>query len=213
MRKLVKIFALAALLAPAVASAQLSLGARVGYAFGMGKVSDTDQGDMSEFISGQIPIQIDVGFRVTPDLTLGGYFGAGYGLLGDAVDQECDDFDLDCSARVLRLGVQVDYAFRTVSPTMTPWIGAGVGYEWASVHQEDGSDELDSRVDGFEFLNLQGGVDWKVGGFSVGPFAMLTIAQYANFEQEGLGENISGDIDEKALHQWLQIGLRGRFDL
>jgi hypothetical protein len=208
MRKLVKMFALAALLAPAVASAQLSLGARVGYGFAMGEAEK--DADLSDAVKAQIPVQIDVGYRVTPDLTLGGYFGAGYGLVGDAVDEECDRFDLDCSARVLRLGVQVDYAFRNVSGAMTPWIGAGVGYEWASVHQEP--DDLDTRLDGFEFVNLQGGVDWKVGGFSVGPFAMLTIGQYANFEQEGLGETITRDT-EKALHQWLQVGLRGRFDL
>jgi hypothetical protein len=211
MRKLFKLAALAALLVPALASAQLSLGARVGYGIAMGEA--VEDGDLSDVIKGQIPIQIDVGYRLTPALTFGGYFGAGYGLLGDAVSDECDEFDLDCSARVLRLGVQLDYAFRNVSPTITPWVGAGIGYEWASVHQELDSVEVDTSFDGFEFLNLQGGVDWKVGGFSVGPFAMLSIGQYGSFDFESPEGDESGDIENKGLHQWLQIGLRGRFDL
>jgi hypothetical protein len=213
MRKLVKIFALAALLAPAVASAQLSLGARVGYAFAMGKAVDEDGGDLSDGVKGQIPIQIDVGYRLTPAFTLGGYFSAGYGIVGDAFSDDCDAADIDCSARVLRLGVQLDYAFKNVSPTMTPWLGAGIGYEWATLKGEQGSNEATESYSGFEFLNLQGGVDWKVGQFSVGPFAMLSIAQYSDFDFESPAGDASGDIPNKSIHEWLQIGLRGRFDL
>lgn len=213
MRKLVKLVALAALLVPAIASAQLSLGARVGYGFAMGKAVDEEGGDLSDGIKAQIPIQIDVGYRIMPELTIGGYFGAGYGIVGDAFSDECDANDIDCSARVLRLGLQLDYAFKNVSPTMTPWVGAGIGYEWATLKGEAGGEEATTTYKGFEFLNLQGGVDWKVGQFSIGPFAMFSIGQYGKVDIETpLGDD-SGDIENTAMHEWLQIGVRGRFDL
>jgi len=69
--------------------------------------------------------------------------------------------------------------------------------------------ELELSLSGFEFLNLQGGLDWKIGGkFSLGPFAMLSIGQYSNAEIDG----DEAEIDE-AVHQWFQLGVRGRFDL
>lgn len=198
MRKLARLAVLAVLFAPTLASAQLSLGARLAYGLAMGEAAEG--GDLADFAKSQIPIQLDVGYRVTPALTIGGYFAYGFANLGD--DLECDD----CSGRVYRLGVQLDYAFKGGS--MTPWVGGGIGYEWLKLKDDATDDEI--TLSGFEYLNLQGGLDWKVADkFSVGPFALFSIAQYSK-ASEG-GEDF--DIDNKAMHQWLQLGIRGRFDL
>jgi len=209
MRTFAKLAALAVLFAPTLASAQLSLGARLGYGFAMGEVME--EGDLGDIVKAQIPLQLDVGYRVTPALTLGGYFAYGFGRIGDDImglGDVCDQDGVDCSSRVYRLGVQIDYAFK--GPSMTPWVGAGFGYEWAKFKAEAGAEELEITFKGFEFLNLQGGVDWKVADkLSVGPFAMVSIGQYSTGAIDGDDE----DIENKGLHQWLQLGVRGRFDL
>lgn len=215
MRKFAKFAVLAALFAvPSLASAQLSLGARLGYGFAMGDAAE-DTG-LSDFVKAQIPVQLDLGYRVSPALTLGGYFSYGIGRVGDGLifegvpplDEACDTDGVDCSMRVYRLGVQLDYRF--VGPSTTPWIGAGIGYEWVSFNMDAFGTEIELGLKGLEYLNLQGGVDWKVADkFSVGPFAMFSIGQYSTGSQDG----DDFDIENKAMHQWLQLGVRGRFDL
>jgi hypothetical protein len=214
MRKLVKFALLMVLLVPAAASAQLSLGARLGYGIPMGDAEDTEDGSLKDGISGIVPLQLEVGYKLTPALTLGGYVSGAYGFVGDQFEDECDTSGVDCSARVWRVGAQLLYSFANASPSFAPWIGVGAGYEWASIKLEGGGEEAKVGYDGFEFLNLQAGADWKAGGnLSFGPFIMFSLGQYSNFDVESPAGDFDGDIEEKAMHQWLTIGLRGTLDI
>lgn len=190
MRKLLMIAAVALL--PFTANAQFSLGLRVGYAPAMGDYMKDSA--MSDGVKSQIPIQVDAMYKVTPAFAAGAYLSYGFAQL----DSDCTD----CSATDLRIGVQGTYAFNTVSQQFVPWLGAGFGYEIASV--DYGGASVDTS--GFEFLNLQGGADYKVSDqFSVGPYVQFSIGQYSNVE--------GTDIPEKAMHEWLGFGFRGKFDL
>jgi hypothetical protein len=187
----------AGLLAPATSRAQVSLGARIGYGLAMGDVGGTLA--MSEWVEGQVPIQLDALYRATPKVAIGAYLSNGLGLAGEVCDGAAD-----CSARVTRLGVQVTYSFR--GERVLPWIGAGIGYEWSTV--DDGSTK--GTFTGFELLNLQCGGDYKVNEhLSVGPYVMLSISQ---FEELDLGGDLR-PISDKKLHEWLSLGLRGKLDL
>ena len=205
MRKLLMVAVVAVL--PFAARAQLQLGARIGYGLAMGDLGG-DVGEplaMSDFQSSQIPLQLDVAYRLSEKLAVGGYFSYGFGSVGDAMDEDCRAFGVDCTASSMRAGAQVLYAF-SPGKQWNPWAGAGLGYEWNTV--EAGSDEFVFK--GWEYLNLQGGLDYKLSEqFSAGPYLMLAIGQYD--EAEILGE--SGDVPEKAMHSWLSFGVRGRFDL
>ncbi len=197
---------LVVLLAPTLASAQLSLGPRTGYAIAMGEAAEGE--DLADLINGQIPFQFDIGYRVTPAITVGGYVSAAVGVLGENFEDFCDEDGVECGAALLRLGLQVDYRF--LGGSATPWIGAGIGYEWLRIRIDNNGSRSELKLHGAELLNLQGGVEWKLGGpFSLGPFAMLSIARYSAAEIDGDGE----DLDDKGLHQWLELGVRGRFDL
>jgi hypothetical protein len=199
MRKLLMIGAvMAAVLLPTASSAQFSLGARLGYGFGMGDVGGTLA--MDEWVKSQVPVQLDAMYRVTPNVGLGAYLSYGFGQTGDV----CDFAGADCSARVTRLGVQATYSF--AGQQFLPWIGAGIGYEWNTI--DDGTDE--ATFTGWEFLNLQAGGDYKVNEqLSVGPYAMFSIAQYGDGEIGGF----SAPISDKKMHEWLSFGVRGKFDL
>lgn len=188
--------------APAAAAEEgFEVGARLGYGIAMG---DAAEGlEMGDFVSGQIPLWLDVGYRIMPALMVGGYLQYGFGILGGDVSDACDATGADCSASVVRLGAQGQYHFMPWE-AVDPWVGLGIGYEWAS--QSIGDASFGAR--GFEFLNLQGGADFAVAdGLAVGPFLSFSLGQYST----SWVEDESSDIEETAMHQWLTFGVRGTF--
>jgi hypothetical protein len=192
-----KLLVLAALLLPTVSFAQFEIGARLGFAPAMGDAQKDFA--MSDSVKSQIPLQLDASYKLTKDVAVGGYFSYGIG------QAECAE-GVDCSANVMRFGVQGLYTFNQVKAPLTPWAGVGFGYEIASGER----DGVDIGSSGFEFLNLQAGGDYKVNEkFAVGPYLQFSVAQYSKAEFNGNSQ----DIEEKALHQWLGFGVRGKFDL
>jgi hypothetical protein len=209
MRKLLMIGAVtAALLLPAASHAQFTLGARVGYGFGLGDVADTTTGplEMSDWNEGQVPIQLDALFRLSPQLALGAYASYGFAVTGDV----CDELGADCDGSgVTRVGLQAIYTLATTG-TLAPWFGVGAGYEWNTL--DDGFNDVTYK--GWEYLNLQAGGDFRVGQqFWVGPYVMFSLGQYSDVESEGVSGIFDEEIADEAMHQWLSFGLRGKFDL
>lgn len=205
------------------------LGARLGYGIPMGKLADDGaDSDLSNYISGMVPLQLDVGYRVIPNLMVGGYFMYGFGITGDSLDKSCDaakalGVDASCSAHDLRLGLQAQYHFMPEGD-VDPWLGAGLGYEWLSFGVDVSSGGVSQKNTitgrGFEFINLQGGVDFPLApNFGLGPFLSFSVGQYskASTDCSGTGcdptDSGSQDIDNKAMHEWLTIGARGTFVL
>ena len=178
---------------------KIRLGLRLGYALPMG--SAVEGGKMSEEVSGQIPIWLDAGYMVTPNVLIGLY--GQYGFV--SLKQSCDG----CSAHDIRFGVQGQYHF-SPAESVDPWLGLGVGYEILGFSQSAQGQTVDISFKGFEFLNLQGGADFKVGNaFSVGPFLSFSLGQYS----KASANDQSADIDKTALHQWLTFGAKGTFGL
>lgn len=214
MNKKIGLVTLAAAMSVAsLASAQESgveVGARLGYGIPFGKVHSQGNGDnkMSDFVSGQIPLQLDIGYRLDPQLFLGAYFQ--YGIAFPGAD-DCDQNGVSCSASDVRLGIQAQYHFNPITVD-GGWIGAGLGYEWGNLSMEALGAEMNVQARGFEFLNLQGGYDFVVADkFRVGPFALLTIGQYGTAKVETPVGSTTDDIDEKAIHSWLMLGVKGSF--
>ncbi|HSN92477.1 MAG TPA: outer membrane beta-barrel protein [Anaeromyxobacteraceae bacterium] len=202
MRKLLLAVAAVAVMAiPAVSNAQLQLGARLGYGFAMG---EAEAGfNQSDWVSGQIPFEIDLNYKFMKNLSVGAYFSYAYGMVGGTTKDACDAFNLDCSASGMRLGVQLAYDF-SPGASFDPWVGLGFGYEWATVSM----DIVDVTATGLEFASLQVGADWAMAkGFGLGPFVSWSFGQYGSAD-DGTG---SVDIVNKGTHQLVQIGVRGLF--
>jgi hypothetical protein len=197
------------LLAPGATPAEVSLGTRLGYSTAVGDV----RGDlaMNRWVDRHIPIQLDVLVRVKPRVSLGAYLSYGIGLpSGDAKDF-CELFG--CWLPVVRAGVQAVYEHP--GRRLVPWAGAGLGYEWnIASFDPRGRQPLNVKLRGVEWLNVQGGADWRLGRrFALGPFLMATLARYspANAVPGNAGAAASGS--GAAIHSWLQLGVRGRVDL
>ncbi len=186
-------------------SSGFELGARIGYGLPLGEVAE--DGDLDEAIASQVPIWIDAGYRINESLFVGGYFAYGFGQLSDEIDDLCVD-GVDCSLSVMRFGVQGVYNILPSTESTSPWVGLGIGYEIYGLSVEAAGESADLSASGFEFANLQGGVDFEVANaMRVGPFLSFSLGQYSSVEADG----DSQDIENKALHQWLTLGVRGTF--
>ncbi len=194
----------AALLVPWVAVAQPTFAARLAYAPALGDVAA--HVPMSEAMRSQIPLQLDALWRFG-DLAAGVY--AAYGL-GQVPASACAGGD--CSASDVRVGVQGLLALEPRSGVV-PWVGAGVGYEWATERRARADTRTTWSFRGLDAL-VQGGAEWNVAGrFSAGPFAALALGRYAHVALDTPDASGSADIPSKGFHAWILVGVRGRLDL
>ncbi|MEI9936524.1 MAG: hypothetical protein WDO69_04795 [Pseudomonadota bacterium] len=183
------------------ADKKIRLGLRLGYGLPLGSVADGSK--MSDGLSGQIPIWIDAGYMVTPNVLVGLY-----GQYGFALTKNCPTGD-DCSAHDIRFGIQAQYHLMPAE-SVDPWLGLGFGYEILGVSQTTQGFTVSGDVKGFEFVNLQGGADFKVAdAVAVGPFVSFSLGQYSTASQG----DVSADIQNTALHEWLTLGVKGTFGL
>jgi hypothetical protein len=199
------------------------VGVRTGYAFSAGNLGATENGTdngLGDYVGGQWPLWLDVGYRVLPELYLGGYFQYGFGFVNDDRQDLCRNANVDCSASDVRLGVMGRYNF-TPAWLASPWLGLGIGYEWGSfsLHQSIiGSSNTDSGWSGFEIVNLQAGADFYVSPHLVlAPFISFSLGQFRSVSTTTTTNNTSTTTDEDlakhSIHEWILIGARFAFQL
>jgi outer membrane protein W len=178
---------------------KLYLGLRLGYGFPLGRASGDPDAELDRHYSSKLPIWLDAGYRFSPKFLVGLY---GQYAIATLADDSCSD-GADCSGSVIRFGLQVQYNAMP-NAAVDPWFGLGIGYELA--HGEGSQTKWDLR--GFEFANLQAGFDFKLSAaLSLGPFVSYSFGRYASGEYEP-GDPPSGQVQDKALHEWVVIGLR-----
>jgi opacity protein-like surface antigen len=183
-------------------------GLRTGYGIAQGDAAKDAK--MSDGIKGQVPIWLDVGYRINPNIYAGVYFSYGFAMLNK--DNFCKN-GADCSASDMRFGVNAQYHIMP-DQSFDPWVGIGIGYEIASAKISAGGADFKTTYSGLEFVNLQVGGDFKVApNLAVGPFVALSVAQYSKASTDPELPGANSDIQDKAIHEWLTIGLRGTFGL
>jgi hypothetical protein len=188
----------------------LDLGVRVGYALPLGSIDEGDK--TSDTFSGAIPLVLEAGYRLNANFTIGALFQYGIAQVKDT--DPCGTTGVSCSGSIVRLGIEALYNFNLDGP-VTPWVGLGTGYEWMSVSAEGGGQNLTAGAHGFELATIHAGGDYRLSRqLALGLFASLSIAQYSTISVEGTGvPSQSMDITNKAIHEWLQIGVRGKFGI
>ena len=218
---------------------KLQLGVRLGYALPAGNAYgaqtlssgsfavSTPELKLSDEVNGQIPILIEAGYLITPNLLIGAY--GQYGFVSTK-----DDCGANCSAHDFRAGIQGQYRFLPFE-NIDPWVGIGVGYEALSESGDitdsfagqSNSFHYESSLTGWELFQLQGGVDFRVANaFTLGPFASVSFTEYTRTHDEldptpiavgaaGVQGSPNGDqsLSNKTIHEWVNLGLRGTFGL
>ncbi len=204
-----------------------------GFSFGLRAAYGIPMGDLAsgasfgDSFSGAIPLWLDAGYRFDKNWGAGVYFQYGFASVADATkNAAAADLGLSgitasgWSGTDVRVGLQGTYNFMP-DASFAPWVGLGLGYEWATtkfdVSYLGQSGTASIGYHGFEAV-LQVGGDFKASpNFSVGPFAAMTFAQFSSGTVDatiaGQTASQSGDITNKAFHEWLQLGLKGTFNL
>jgi PEGA domain len=179
---------------------------RVGVGIPLGSASGVDgSGSVSDYSSFTIPIQLEVGARVSGVVFLGGYFS--YGFAGSTDAARCPT-GYSCSPSTLRFGGQAHW-HPLGNVGTDPWVGIGSGYESLRVGLSGGGGGGSYSVSGWEFGNLQVGIDFALGPlFKLGPWVGFSIGQYSSFSASGGGASETFDITNKSIHEWLSGGIR-----
>ena len=189
--------------------AHLQLGLRLGFGFPLGEAQGSSS--MSDSFLGQVPIQFDIGYKFSPKFVFGAYVQYGFVIWKNASnpgDPGCPDGS-SCSGGDVRLGVEGLYTFAPEASTRG-WIGVGAGYEFFNGKVDDFS----SQLRGWEYVNLQGGVDFATSPTAaIGPFAMFTVDSFDHFSVETPAGTNDGSVFNTSNHEWLIIGIRGTSDL
>jgi hypothetical protein len=163
-----------------------------------------------------IPLWLDAGYRMNESVFFGGFFQYGFGFVGEDFVGVCDMTGVDCGISTMRLGAQIHYHVTPREPADF-WLGYGFGYEWLTFSAEASGNELSFTAHGFEFANFQGGVDFMAApSFYLGPFLSFSLGQYGDVSTDCsgaacMGFGGGGNLDDKALHEWFVIGIRGGY--
>ncbi|HEY4187104.1 MAG TPA: hypothetical protein VGP07_18655 [Polyangia bacterium] len=189
----------------------IEVGLRTGYGIPLGHTgrtaNDTTDDKLSGSIKGEIPLWLDLGYRIDPQIYVGLSFQYAFGLIPSGV---CDA-GVSCSVSDLRLDANFIYHL-AARQSVDPWLGIGVGYEWLSLKASAQGQESNGTAGAFEFANLQAGADFEVApGFALGPFVSFSLGEYQSISFSGVTSG-SMDVVSKSLHEWLLFGVRGAFD-
>lgn len=201
--------------APARADEQsgISLGLRAAYAVPLGTAGDG--ADLNDLTTGAVPVQLDVGYRFDRHWYAGGYFAWGPAFVaGAAKDALAANGATDVSGHYeQRVGLEGIYTFDAVKG-FSPWAGVGFGYEWTRYAQANlAGGETEIGVRGLE-ASAQLGASYRVTPkLSAGPFVTLNVGRYDSRMSSRSGDETSTSVSDKGLHEWLQLGVRGSFDL
>jgi hypothetical protein len=198
MRVLAILVAVGVLGGPAAAGTEsgAEIAVHTGFTLPVGNIDAS--GSFSDAISGFIPIGAELGYRLNPSVYLG-LFGE-YGL---GITKNCPS-TLDCSAHTISIGLEGRYRFSHMSQ-LGPWVGFGVGYEWLNLSAIFNGATASSTANGLQFGRVSGGFDFAVTpAFTVGPYIAASLGEY-------LSEDSAGPGADKALHGFLQVGVRIAF--
>ena len=187
-----------------------SIGLSVGYALPMGSVSGSQP--MTDLFSGALPLQVDVGWRFTPNLYLGAFFQYSFAFISSTQEAACTvNGWTNCTGSDMQFGANFVYTFLPYA-TFAPYVGLGLDWEIASLSYSGSNQSISESVSGFQFARILVGGDFRVGSaFRVGPFVNFSLGQFSSLSSPNPDAN--GTIADKALHTWLQFGIKGTIDL
>jgi hypothetical protein len=179
---------------------------RTGYALPAGNATGEESGEMSELSAGQVPLIVELGGKVVPNLFLGGYLSLAAGPAGGQADDFCDDGDYDCYVSGLRAGLEGHFQLAPHG-NLNPWIGYGFGYESLTLTLVN---EGSRTLSGPEYARVMAGLDFRLGrSFGLGPFLDVSLGKYTRYRDDLPGEDTTdGDIPRTGIHEWVSFGAR-----
>ena len=191
------------------AAVRAGVGIPIGNATGA-STGATNGVSLSDLVAWTVPLELELGARIGPAF-VGGYVSYAFGKAGSALEGGTSR-----SASNVRFGFEVLWHLAP-DRLVDPWLGIGVGYEWLNLSIGGTGGAITGSARGFEWVNLQLGIDFNLGrNLRLGPFVRSRVGQYDTgslgvLNTQGGGASSTGDIQSKAVHTWIDLGLRFAF--
>lgn len=184
--------------APAEDAIEISIG--TGYAQGVGKAGG-DVADVDELSGPGGAVQLELGYRITEHLALGGYGTFSLHDRGDAVADATDVFGASA-------GVQAAWHFRP-DRAIDPWVKLGTGWKGLWLDPERGER---TSLQGLELARLQVGVDYRISpAVAIAPVVGGSLGMFLS-EDSPMTDDYA-ELDGKEVHFTGFAGLAGTFDI
>jgi len=164
---------------------------------------------MSKYYGGLLPLWLDVGYRLNRNVLIGAYFQYGFFFVSSSF---CRPPLESCSGHDIRTGAQAHFHLRPEA-SVDPWLGAGLGYEVATL-TANGSENSASRANGgFEFFHAEFGIDFPTDRFRFGPFISASFGEYRTESiQNPAGPSRMYEIPSTGTHAFILLGGRAQYD-
>jgi hypothetical protein len=170
-----------------------------GYAQGGGKLGG-ELGSLEDVAGPGGAVEVDLGYRIIPQLTVGLY-----GTL--AKSQHGDRIDSNTSVLGATAGVQAAWHFRP-SVSIDPWVSLGTG--WRALWLDPDGGKVTS-LQGLELARLQLGVDYRVTkDIAIAPVIGGSLSTFVS--QDSPMTTGYTEIQDKKVNVTGFVGLSGRFD-
>jgi hypothetical protein len=188
---------------------RMSGGVRLNYGLPSGDLAKGQS--LKSLASGLYRVEGDVDFLVAPRLAVGLHAGVGIATLGDQVSTGCNAGGGSCSSVDFDLGAHAEYMFLPTSAPVSPWVGLGASFEALSLSDTNGSNTGSFTARGVD-LDLSAGVDVNLKHLSIGPFVTYRVGRYTSVDEKVNDVEVnSADIGQTDWHEWLMLGIRGRY--
>ncbi len=194
MRRLLSLILLSVVAAPlgAQADGSIQIVAAGGAAKPFGDRSDGVK--LSDDVDWAFPLDGQLQFRIVKQLSLGGYVR--YAPM--TVPSSCTG----CSANDLAFGGRLEYRFDEKLEG-GGWLGVFGGYEQTKFESGSGTAKTSITYSGPEG-GVAGGMDFELGGLTLGPYVQLTMGEYTS-RSGGTG---SSTLASKGMHAFFGAGIR-----
>jgi hypothetical protein len=184
---------------PAVRNA-FELGVAAGYSQGGGKLGG-QMGDLEDVAGAGAAVELDVGYRIIPQLSVGAY-----GTL--STYQEGDLIDTDTNVIGATAGIQAAWHFRP-DMSIDPWVSLGTGWKGLWLDPQNGET---TSLQGLELARLQLGVDYRVSdSIAIAPVIGGSLGMFVSEDSPMTADHT--EIQDKKVNFVGFAGLSGRFDL
>lgn len=185
-------------LAPATDAVEIAIA--TGYAQGVGETGGK-MADLDELSGPGGAVQLELGYRVIPNLTIGGYGTFSMYDNGDAIDDNTNVFGATA-------GVQAAWHFRP-DRSIDPWVKLGTGWQGLWLSPDSGKN---TSLQGLELARLQVGLDYRITPeVAIAPVVGGSLGMFLSEDSPMTTEY--SEIQDKKVNFTGFAGLAGTFDV
>lgn len=175
----------------------------------------------SDIVQFAIPFQVDVGYRIIPQLFLGASAMIASPASGNTLVDACKKWvDDRCAPLWFRTAIGAQFHISPESK-VDPWLGYSFGREWIGFSQESrnaSGREISGVFTGWQYAIIDAGLDFRFSkNVGVGPYASFVMGQYdvARISAQGIPPTNVTDVSfrtrEDDMHIWGVVGFRGSY--